>query len=83
MDLNTWTWAVGVVLGALANVFGKVLSLFGSALPTITILIFISAIVRLILRPLVGMYIGDVVGGLHKRGLNETKTEIRKEKSKK
>lgn len=79
MDLSTWTWAIGVMLGVLADVFGKGLSLLGSSLPTITTLILIAAVVRLIFRPLVGMYIGDVVGGLHKRGLNETKKDTRRE----
>lgn len=74
MDISTWTWAIGVVLGVLADVFGKCLSLLGAALPTITVLIFLSIIVRLIIRPLVGMATASAFGDAFKRSQESART---------
>lgn len=74
MDLSTWTWAIGLVLGVLSDVFGKALSLLGAALPTITILIFLTIITRLIIRPLVGFSISAAFGDAFKRSQESAKT---------
>ena len=74
MDLSTWSWAIGVVLGALADVFGKCLSLLGAALPTFTILIFLSIVIRLIFRPLVGMATASAFGDAFGRMQNNART---------
>ena len=73
MDINTWTWAFSQVVSAFTSLFGHIMQVVGAASFTIIVLIWLAAIVRLIVAPL----IGRSVGGMLDTALNDTKRQVR------
>lgn len=54
MDSVIWSWALNTFLDILSSIFNFAVDMFGVAVTSILVLIFVSAIARLIIRPLLG-----------------------------
>lgn len=61
MSSSVWSWAVSSVLEVITAIFGYAITLFGAATLSIMVLIWLYAVVRLIVRPIMGTHIyGDI-----------------------
>lgn len=55
MDSNTWGWAFGQIVSTIGSVFGFAITAFGAATVTILFFIWFTAVIRLVIRPIIGM----------------------------
>lgn len=73
MDTNTWNWAFSHMISALVSVFNYAVQAAGVATVTILALIWIAALVRLIVAPL----IGRSIGGMLDTAMYDTKRQVK------
>lgn len=85
MSLSLWSDALLLMTQTLSAVFGYIVQIMGAALPTFIHLAFLLAFTRLIIRPLVGIAISDVLtNGIQRRGQkSEQKKAEKAQQSKK
>ena len=72
MDISTWNWAFAQIVNLISTVFGYAVQAAGVATVTILVLIWLAALVRLIVAPL----IGRSVGGMLDTALNDTARQL-------
>lgn len=72
MDINTWNWAFAQMINALSTVFGYAVQAAGVATVTILALIWLAALIRLIVAPLLGRSIGSMLD----TALNDTARQL-------
>lgn len=83
MDNNTWTWAFSLVLDAVVSLFGSAITVLGVATVSLLVLLWLHTLVRLIVRPIVGMALGDVYGDINKRMTKNNSMAYHREQARK
>ena len=82
MTSDIWNWACAQVLRVCTFLFGSAISFLGVATVSLLVLLWIYTIIRLIVRPIIGMAMGDVYSDLNKRMTKNKSWAVAREKAK-
>lgn len=81
MTSEIWSWACAQVLRVCTFIFGSAISFLGVATVTLLVLLWIYTIIRLIVRPILGMAMNDVYSDINRRMTTNKSMAVAREKA--